>query len=309
MPVEYATLRSEARAVEIEELLAGHGHHRAAWWRRQSIHWRSRPTYVFATTVMTTSSTTPERPTALVTGVGRSAGIGAAIALSLARDGWDVATTYWRAYDERMPWESDPGEPTEVQASIRSAGGRSVAFEADLSDVGAIPALFASIEDGLGPVTALVLSHCESVDSDIRTTSVDSFDLHMKVNARAPWLLIREFARRYRGDFGRGRIVAMTSDHTAGNLAYGASKGALDRIVLAAAREFADLGVTANVVNPGATDTGWMTAAQIRDAAAASPLGRVGMPADAAALVTFLCSPQGGWINGQLLYSDGGIHA
>ena len=61
----------------------------------------------------------------------------------------------------------------------------------------------------------------------------------MAVNARASWLLIRQFAERYQGPFGRGRIVALTSDHTAGNLPYGASKGALDRIVIAAARESA----------------------------------------------------------------------
>lgn len=256
----------------------------------------------------TLPKTSLDRPVVLVTGVGRSAGIGAAIAIELATDGWDVATTYWRAYDERIPWQSDPAELTAITTGIRSAGARSVTVEADLSDVEVIPALFATVEEGLGPVTALVLAHCESVNSDLRTTSLDSFDLHMNVNARASWLLIREYALQYKGEFGCGRIVAMTSDHTAGNLAYGASKAALDRIVLAAARELADIGVTANVINPGATDTGWMSPAQLQQAAAANPLGRVGTPADAAALVAFLCSRRGGWINGQLLFSDGGIN-
>ncbi len=259
------------------------------------------------------SVTTPypavDRPIALVTGVGRRAGIGAAIARELAADGWDVAITFWRAYDERMPWGSDGAGPASIAADLCAAGGRSIAVEADLGDADAIPGLFARIEDDLGAVTALVLSHCESVDSDLRTTSVESFERHMNINARASWLLIREYAGRYRSEFGRGRIVALTSDHTAGNLPYGASKGALDRIVLAAARELADLGVTANVVNPGATETGWMSAAQVQAAIAASPLRRVGVPADAAALVSFLCSSRGGWVNGQLLHGDGGIHA
>lgn len=87
---------------------------------------------------------------------------------------------------------------------------------------------------------------------------------------------------------------------------YGASKGALDRITLAAARELADLGITANVVNPGATDTGWMTPEQRSDVIDATPLGRIGQPSDVANLVSFLCSEDGGWINGQLLYSNGG---
>lgn len=113
----------------------------------------------------------------------------------------------------------------------------------------------------------------------------------------------------YKGPFGRGRIVALTSDHTAGNLPYGASKGALDRIVLAAARELADQGITANVINPGPTDTGWMTSAQRAATEERTPLHRLGTPEDVAALVTFLCSTRGEWINGQLLHSDGGLSA
>lgn len=61
-------------------------------------------------------------------------------------------------------------------------------------------------------------------------------------------------------------------------------------------------------MNPGATDTGWMTDELRTVAAERSPLARLGTPADAAALVTFLCSERGGWVNGQLIYSDGGIH-
>ncbi len=118
--------------------------------------------------------------------------------------------------------------------------------------------VFEAAETAVGPVTALVLAHAEGVESDIMTTTVESFDRHFAVNARASWLLAREFARRFRGEPGRGRIVALTSDHVAGNLPYGASKGALDRIVLAAATEFGHdgRGITANVVNPGPTDTG-----------------------------------------------------
>jgi len=120
-------------------------------------------------------------------------------------------------------------------------------------------------------------------------------------------LLVREFGKRYGGVFGAGRILAITSDHTVNNLPYGASKGAMDRIVLAAAREFKHLGITANVINPGATDTGWMTDELMVDVRQETPLGRVGLPQDCANLVAFLCSQEGGWINGQLLFSDGGI--
>jgi 3-oxoacyl-[acyl-carrier protein] reductase len=104
-----------------------------------------------------------------------------------------------------------------------------------------------------------------------------------------------------------GRIIAMTSDHAVNNLPYGASKGALDRITLAAAHEFAHLGITANVINPGPTDTGWMSPEIREQVVAETPQHRIGTPVDAANLVSFLCSPQGRWINGQLLHSNGGL--
>jgi 3-oxoacyl-[acyl-carrier protein] reductase len=247
------------------------------------------------------------RPVVLVTGASRQRGIGSAVALHLARDGWNVAITYWRGYDKRVPWGSDAEDLTRLDSQLRRAGASTAAVEADLADPAAPAHIFATIEAQLNNVTALVLAHCESVASGILDTSLESFDRHFAVNARATWLLIREFAQRLEAEDGRGRIIGLTSDHVAGNLPYGASKGALDRIVLAAARELSHLGVTANVINPGATDTGWMTEAQMHEFAQRVPLGRVGIPEDCANLVSFLCSPQGGWINGQLLYSNGGV--
>jgi 3-oxoacyl-[acyl-carrier protein] reductase len=120
----------------------------------------------------------------------------------------------------------------------------------------------------IGPLDALVMSHCESVNSGVLDTSVEGFDRHYAVNVRASWLLIAGFARQL-GPAG-GAVIALTSDHTVGNLPYGATKGALDRLVLASAHELAGLGLRAKN------------------------------------LVRFLLSPRGAWINGQLLYSNGG---
>lgn len=256
----------------------------------------------------------PARPVALITGVGRSIGIGAGIARQLAASGWDIAFTYWTPYDRRMEWGAEDGAAAAIAKELADAGARTAAIEADLTGPDAPTRIFDEAEQRLGPVTALVLSHAESVDSGLLDTTVEAFDRHFAVNTRASWLLIREYGLRFRGKpgggtgagAGTGRIVALTSDHTVGNLPYGASKGALDRITLAAAHELAHLGVTANVINPGPVDTGWMNDELRAALTRGTPLGRLGTPRDTAHLVDFLCSPQGQWVNGQLLKSNGG---
>jgi len=136
-------------------------------------------------------------------------------------------------------------------------------------------------------------------------TTVESFDRHYAVNVRASWLLLSAFVRQLSPS--GGAVVALTSDHTVGNLPYGATKGALDRLVLAAAHELSHLQLRANVINPGPVDTGWMGTRTHEQLVAMQPTGRLGTPADTANLVRFLLSEQGQWINGQLLHSNGGF--
>ncbi len=194
----------------------------------------------------------------------------------------------------------------------RAHGSNVVLLPGDLAEADVPSQLVTAAAKELGLVTALVMSHCESVDSTILTTTVESWDRHLAVNARATWLLIKAFAEQLPdapvpGGDVRGRIIALTSDHTARNTPYGASKGALDRIVVAAAVELADLGVRANVINPGPVDTGWMSNEIRAMGVAATPAGRLGTPQDTTDLVCFLLSEPGSWINGQVLYSNGGF--
>jgi 3-oxoacyl-[acyl-carrier protein] reductase len=249
----------------------------------------------------------PARPVALVTGVGRLAGIGAGIARQLAADGWDLALSYWAEYDARMPWGSEPEDVVRLTAELEAIGAKVHVLSADLQDPGVPDRLVAEAAQLAGPLQGLVLSHAESVDSGVLDTSVESFDRHFAVNTRASWQLIAAFARQATDD--GGAVVALTSDHTACNLPYGASKGALDRIVIAAARELGPQGISANVLNPGPVDTGWMTPEIRAELTARQPTGRLGTPADVAGTVAFLLSPAGRWVSGQLIKADGGFSA
>ncbi|KQX05272.1 MULTISPECIES: SDR family oxidoreductase [unclassified Leifsonia] len=255
-------------------------------------------------------STPNRRGVAVITGVGRRRSIGAGLALALAEDGWDLALSHWRPYDDRVGLERLPDDPEVIAEECRSLGAAVELLPGDLSDP-ATPGELLAAARRMGPVTGLVMSHCESVDSSILTTDLESWDRHFAVNARATWLLIKAFAEELPASVAPGkvggRVVALTSDHTVNNLPYGASKGALDRIVTAAAVELADRGVRANVINPGPIDTGWMTDEVRAWGVEATPAGRLGTPKDTADLVRFLFSDAGSWMNGQILFSNGGF--
>jgi len=245
------------------------------------------------------------RPVALVTGVGRTVGIAAAICRTLATDGWDLALNSWAPADRAIFGDrADDGLP-DLIADLQQRGATVHAIPADLERVEAAAGIVSEARAVLGTPRALVLSHAWDIDATILTTSVEQFDKHFAINTRASWLLVRAFATQLEGE--RGSIVALTSDHTAGNLAYGASKGALDRIVIAAAKELAHLGITSNVVNPGPIDTGWMTNDVREHLTTRQPSGRLGTPSDPADLVAFLVSDRGRWVTGQLIAADGGF--
>lgn len=167
--------------------------------------------------------------------------------------------------------------------------------------------LFTQIAQEAGPLQGMVLSHCESVGSAVPDTTLESFEKHFAANTRVRWQLIAALARQTTAD--GGAIVALRSDHTAFNLPYGASKEALDRIVIAPARELGGQHISINVLNPGPVDTGLMDDAVRAELTALQPGGRLGTPEDVAATVAFLASPAGRWVSGQLIKDDGGFSA
>jgi 3-oxoacyl-[acyl-carrier protein] reductase len=245
---------------------------------------------------------------ALVTGASRKAGIAAAVARALAGAGWDVATTCWRPYDESEPWGSRTEEAEELVAELRALGVRAALHEDDLSDAAAPARVVAAAAEAVGPLTALVNVHAHSEVGGLLETTAEQFDRHLAVNARATLLLAAEFVRRFRGEHGSGRIVSFTSGLPLnGEIAYAASKGAVEWLTVSAAVELGPRGITVNAIDPGPTNTGWLSAELHAAVEEATPLGRVGRPEDAAELVVFLCSPAARWITGQILRSDGGF--
>jgi 3-oxoacyl-[acyl-carrier protein] reductase len=247
---------------------------------------------------------------ALVTGVGRRRGIGSAVCLALASRGADVVLSYWKAYDCEMPWASDEDEPEALLRQLRAAGVGAEGIEMDLSRSDSARLLLDATEERLGRSSILVNTAAYSTRDGFETLEAEALDAHYAVNVRAMALLSVGFARRYPGGPG-GRIVNFSSGQSLGpmpgELAYVATKGAIEAFTSTLAAEVGHKGITVNAINPGPTDTGWMTEESKREIAPKFPSGRIGQPVDAAKLVAFLAGDEAAWITGQVIHSEGGF--
>lgn len=229
----------------------------------------------------------------LITGVGRPGGIATACARALAADGWNLGL-HW--YDQ---------DPAVMLPELRAAEVQVECCRGDLGTADGVGATWSQLSAAVGPFSALLLLHTHWEPGGLNEIDLEHFDRHFHVNVLGALRLIQRFAAGLRAE--AGRIIAFTSDALDGEVAYGASKTALDRVVLAAARELAPQGISANCVKPGPTDTGWMSPEVEAEVRRRTPFGRPGMPADVTGLVRFLLSPEGGWVNGQVLHCDGGF--
>jgi 3-oxoacyl-[acyl-carrier protein] reductase len=250
------------------------------------------------------------RRIALVTGASRRNGIGAAICRALAAAGNDVAFTHWQRYDRQFPWGAESGDPQNLREDLRASGVRAEAFEVDLSLPETPARLFDLVTERLGPVAVLVNNAAYSTQAGWEALDAATLDAHYAVNFRGMALLSVEFARRWRGGLG-GRIVNLTSGQSLGpmptELAYAATKGAVEAFTVSLAAGVAPLGITVNAVNPGPTDTGWIDDDLRAALLPRFPFGRIGTPEDAARAVAFLASEEAEWITGQVIHSEGGF--
>jgi 3-oxoacyl-[acyl-carrier protein] reductase len=247
---------------------------------------------------------------ALVTGVGRRRGIGSAVCRELASRGADVVLSHWKAYDREMPWASDEDEPEALVGELRAAGVGAEGVEMDLSSPDSAWLLLDAAEEKLGRPSILVNTAAYSTRDGFEALDAETLDAHYAVNVRAMALLSVGFARRHPGGPG-GRIINFSSGQSLGpmpgELAYIATKGAIEAFTRTLAAEVGHKGITVNAVNPGPTDTGWMDEETRRKSVPKFPLGRIGQPEDAARLVAFLAGDQAAWITGQVIHSEGGF--
>jgi len=253
--------------------------------------------------------TESRRTIALVTGASRRVGIGAATCRALAASGHDIAFTHWQPFDATLETGIDENGPELLRAELQQMGVRAVGFTADLSKPETPIAVLDRVIAELGFPTVLVNNAAHSTHDGYTGLTAEIIDAHFFVNFRATALLSVEFARRWPG--GQGRIINMTSGQSLGpmpdELAYGASKGAIEAFTRSLSAGVGPLGITVNAVNPGPTDTGWMTPELEDFLRPKFALGRIGKPGDAAKLIAFLASEDGGWVTGQIINSEGGF--
>ena len=232
---------------------------------------------------------------ALVTGAGREHEIGTAICRALAAAGHAVAFTVAPGGD---------GSPLAAELGAQ-------AIEVDLADAGAAGALLDAATERLGALPSVLVNNAAvSVNGGYAEMDAATLDAHYAVNVRTPVLLSCELARRHEPGMP-GRIVCLVSGQSLGpmlgELPYATTKAALEMFVRQLAPEVMPLGITVNAVNPGVTDTGWVTDEIRADILPRMPAGRIGEGEDAARLIAWLCSADAAWVTGQVIGSEGGF--
>jgi len=236
---------------------------------------------------------------ALVTGGSR--GIGAAIALRLAADGATVAVSY----------VSNKTAADKVVAQITELGSKAIAVKANVSSKQDNEALVEEVKK-LGKIDILVNNAAVFAGRPIDETDIDEYEKIFDTNVKG--VVATTIAALPHLNDG-GRIINISSVASTAKVGgwgfYSASKAALDALTRVWAQELGKRQITVNAVAPGTTLTEMLEQGLSEDAKKAyvkkTALGRLGQPSDIADVVAFLASPDGRWVTGQTLVTDGGM--
>jgi 3-oxoacyl-[acyl-carrier protein] reductase len=248
----------------------------------------------------------------LVTGVSRSQGIGSAIVKRCAMAGANIVLHGYPGYDAKMGYpDATKNYIPELVNELISRGYNVAALKpSDLSDPTEPEKIIYAAQQIFGKLNGLILNHAYSVRSNIFDWTAEHIDNHFNINVRASMLLIQNFAKQVNKE-KKGTITLFTSGQYLGpmisEIAYALSKEALRGLCSQAAVALAPLNIRVNCINPGPTDTGYMTGEAYDQIAAMFPSGKWGTPDDAAKLVNFLHSDYAQWITGQTITSEGGF--
>ena len=244
--------------------------------------------------------TTTQTKTAIITGA--SGGIGRAVALRLARDGFAVVVNY----------AGSAAKAQGVVNEIKSVGGQTIALQADVANPSQVERLFRDTLDTFGKIDVVV--NCAGIMplGRIADGDVETFDKVIATNLRGAFLVLWQAAKHVAEG---GRIIAFSSSVLAKSFptygAYIASKAGVEGLVHVLNNELRGRNVTVNAVAPGPVATELFlkdkTQAQIEQFSKLAPLERLGQPEDIANVVSFLAGPDGAWVNGQIMRANGGF--
>ena len=240
------------------------------------------------------------KKTAIVTGA--SGGIGRTVALRLAADGFGVVVHY----------AGSAAKAEEVVNEITSAGGQAIAIQADVAKPEDVQQLFEKTLKAFGQIDVVVNSAGIMSLSPIAKGDVETFDKIIATNLRGTFLILSQASQHVAEG---GRIIAFSSSVLAKNFpTYGpyiASKAGAEGLVHVLANELRGRNITVNAVAPGPVGTELFlkgkSDALIEELKKMNPLERLGQPEDIANLVSFLAGPDGGWINSQVVRTNGGF--
>jgi 3-oxoacyl-[acyl-carrier protein] reductase len=232
---------------------------------------------------------------------GSSRGIGAATARRLAQEGYAVTVNYLTNAELAQHVVND----------IQAAGGRAIVRQGDVADPTAVKALFDANDEAFGGVDVVVNNAGIMNVGPFSQMTDDDFNRMIATNVTGSFNILREAARRTRDG---GRIISLCSSiilqKPAFTGAYAATKATQEIYSSVLAKELAGRNISVNAVSPGAVDTELLRQhgeAALRGIPEATPLRRLGQPEDIANVIAMLCSEDGGWINGQNVFANGGI--